>query len=294
MGIEIRSHNHASELISLSGTYLEQNESENNLPIGLAYKLSEAPHYYGSKSPLLLSILEDERVVGVAIMTPPRRIILSKIDTEVLVAMRQLVHHLRGTNTRIPGVVGPAAEAQAFSDCWLEDMPGVSSRIARRMCVFEARKVADVPLSPGELRFARIGDHPLTTQWIVTLLETTGEPMDLNSVKSRAGQLINDQQLYIWDHDEPVSIASVSRPTRNGITINTVYTPPEHRNKGYATSCVWSLTEQMLTDRYSFCSLYTDLSNSTSNSIYSKIGYVPVGDALAFDFRSDSGLGSKI
>ena len=73
MGIEIRSHNHASELISLSGTYLEQNESENNLPIGLAYKLSEAPHYYGSKSPLLLSILEDERVVGVAIMTPPRQ-----------------------------------------------------------------------------------------------------------------------------------------------------------------------------------------------------------------------------
>jgi predicted GNAT family acetyltransferase len=284
MGIEIRSHNHASELISLSGTYLEQHESENNLPIGLAYKLSEAPHYYGSKSPLLLSILEDERVVGVAIMTPPRRIILSKIDTEVRVAMRQLVHHLRGINKRIPGVVGPAAEAQAFSDCWREETLSVSARVAMRMRVFEARKVADVPLSPGELRFARIGDHPLTTQWIVTLLETTGEPVDLNSVKSRAGQLINDQQLYIWYHDEPVSIASVSRPTRNGITINTVYTPPEHRNKGYATSCVWSLTEQMLTDRYSFCSLYTDLSNPTSNNIYSKIGYVPVGDALVFDF----------
>ena len=140
MGIEIRSHNHASALISLSGTYLEQHESENNLPIGLAYKLSEAPHYYGSKSPLLLSILEDERVVGVAIMTPPRRIILSKIDTEVRVAMRQLVHHLRGINKRIPGVVGPAAEAQAFSDCWREETLSVSARVAMRMRVFEARK----------------------------------------------------------------------------------------------------------------------------------------------------------
>ena len=28
--IEIQFHNHASELISLSGAYLEQNESENN------------------------------------------------------------------------------------------------------------------------------------------------------------------------------------------------------------------------------------------------------------------------
>ena len=33
--VEIRSHNHASELISLSGTYLEQHESENNLPMVL-------------------------------------------------------------------------------------------------------------------------------------------------------------------------------------------------------------------------------------------------------------------
>ena len=44
--VEIISHNHASELISLSGTYLERNESENNLPIGLAYRLVENPYYY--------------------------------------------------------------------------------------------------------------------------------------------------------------------------------------------------------------------------------------------------------
>ena len=46
MTLEIISHNHASELISLSGAYLEQNESENNLPIGLAYRLAEDPYYY--------------------------------------------------------------------------------------------------------------------------------------------------------------------------------------------------------------------------------------------------------
>ena len=293
MGIEIRSHDHASELISLSGTYLEQHESENNLPIGLAYKLSEAPHYYGSKSPLLLSILEDERVVGVAIMTPPRRIILSKIDTEVLVVMNRLVHHLRGINTRIPGVVGPAVEAQAFSDCWLEETFSVSARVAMRMRVFEARKVTNVSLSPGNLRLARMDDQRLMAKWITNFSEEIREPVDLENAKSHAERSIKRQELYIWDNGEPVSIAKESRPTRNGTTINTMYTPPEYRNKGYATSCVWSLTEQMLTDRYSFCSLYTNLSNPTSNNIYSKIGYVPVGDALVFDFRSDRGFGLK-
>lgn len=292
--VEIRSHNHASELISLSGSYLERHESENNLPIGLVYKLAEAPHYYGFKSPLLLSILEDEKVVGVAIMTPPRRIILSKIDTEFLVAMRQLVHHLRGINTRLPGVVGPAAEAQAFSDCWLEEIFSESARVAMQMRVFEARKVADMSLPPGRLRLARPDDHLLMAKWIAKFSEEIREPVDLEGAKSHAERSIKGQELYIWDDGVPVSIAKESRPTRNGTTINTVYTPPEHRNKGYATSCVWSLTQKMLMDRYSFCSLYTDLSNPTSNSIYTKIGYVPVGDALVFDFRSDSGLGSKI
>ncbi len=284
--VEIRSHSHASELISLSGPYLERHESENNLPIGLVYRLSESPHYYGSKSPLLLSILEHEQVVGVAVMTPPRRIILSRIDTEIPMAITHLVHHLRRIKKRTPGVVGPAVEAQAFTDRWVEEAPGVSVRIAMRLRVFEARKVADVSLSPGKLRLARMDDHPLMTKWIAKFSEEIREPVALENAKSHAERSINGQELYIWDNGEPVCIAKEARPTRNGTTINTVYTPPEHRNKGYATSCVWSLTQKMLTYRYSFCSLYTDLSNPTSNSIYAKIGYVPIGDALAFDFQS--------
>ena len=287
MTVEIRSHNHASELISLSGTYLERHESENNLPIGLVYRLSESPHYYGSKSPLLLSILEQGKVVGVAIMTPPRRIILSKIDTEIRVAITHLVEYLRRINMRTPGVVGPSVEAQAFSDCWVEGIFGVSARVAMGLRVFEARKVVDVSLSPGRLRLACMDDHPLMTEWIANFSVEIKEPVDLESAKSHAERSIKAQELYIWDNGESVCIAKESRPTRNGTTINTVYTPPEHRNKGYATSCVWSLTQKMLTDRYSFCSLYTDLSNPTSNSIYTKIGYIPVGDALAFDFESN-------
>jgi len=285
--IEIITHNHASEMISLSGTYLERHESENNLPIGLVYRLSESPHYYGSKSPLLLSILEQKKVVGVAVMTPPRRIILSRIDTDVQVAITHLVEHLRGINTRTPGVVGPAVESQNFSDCWLEGRTGVSARVAMRLRVFEVRKVKDMSLSQGKLRPARPDDHPLMAKWITKFSEEIREPVDLESAKNHAERYINGQELYIWDNGAPVCIAREARPTRNGTTINTVYTPPEHRNKGYATSCVWSLTQKMLTDRYSFCSLYTDLSNPTSNSIYAKIGYVPVGDALMFDFVAE-------
>ena len=82
--IEIISHTHACELISLSGAYLEQNESENNRPLGYAYRLAEGPDNYDPEPPLLLSILEHREAVGVAIMIPPYgSIILSRIDTDI-------------------------------------------------------------------------------------------------------------------------------------------------------------------------------------------------------------------
>ncbi len=282
--VEIQSHNDADELISLSGAYLELNESENNLPIGLAYRLAKNPRYYGPESPLLLSILEQGRAVGVAMMTPPRRLILSRFETNVEAAMVQLIRYLRGIDTPIPGVTGPATEAQTSSECWTEEMAGVSSRVVMRLRVFEARTVADLPLSPGKLRLAYMADHPLMAQWITAFSKIVGEPVDVDRAKSSAEQYIEDKQLYIWDDGGPVSIAKETRPTSKGTTISTVYTPPAHQNKGYATSCVWSLTKKLLSGRYSFCNLYTDLSNPTSNSIYTKIGYVPLGDALSFDF----------
>ncbi len=281
--VEIIAHNHASELISLSGAYLEQNESENNLPIGLAYRLAEDPYYYTSEFPILLSVLEQGRVVGVAVMTPPKKIILSRIDTDIRSAVACLVDYLCGIDVQIPGIVGPAIEVQTFSDCWVEGKAGVSTKLNKRMRVFEARTVANLPLSSGEMRFADIDDHSLMARWIVGLSEVIGESVSLESAKRRAEKLIKDQELYVWDNEGPVSIAGVSRPMRNGTTIGLVYTPPEYRGKGYATSCVLSLTKKLLSDGYSFCSLYTDLSNPTSNSIYTKIGYVPVGDALELD-----------
>ena len=282
--IEIRSHNHASELISLSGTYLEQNECENNLPIGLAYRLAEDPYYYGSELPLLLSILEEGRVIGVVVMTPPKRIILSRIDAKIQIAIAYLVRHLRGIDMQIPGVVGPMAEAQTFSDCWVEGMLDESAKVSRQMRVFEVRSVANLPLSPGKMRLTGMDDLSLMTKWIAAFSEVMGEPANFEDAKSNAEKRIENQSLYIWDHGGPVSIAGVSRAMRNGATIGPVYTPSEHRGKGYATSCVLLLTKKLLSDGYSFCSLYTDLANPTSNSIYTKIGYVPVGDALEIDF----------
>ena len=286
--IEIIPHNHASELISLSGAYLEQNESENNRPLGYAYRLAEYSSALDSEPSVLFSILEHGNAVGVAVISPyGQQIALSRIGTHIEDAVHQLARHLREIDAQISRVIGPTAEAQAFSECWVEGMPDMSARISMRLRLFEAKSVANLPLSPGKLRLARPEDHPLMAKWMADYSEEVGKPVSFDIAKNWTEKLIQNQQLHVWDIKSPVSIACIDRPTKNGIAILGVYTPPAHRNQGYATSSVLVLTKKLLTDRYSFCCLYTDLSNPTANSIYAKIGYVPIGDALAVDFQSN-------
>ena len=81
-------------------------------------------------------------------------------------------------------------------------------------------------------------------------------------------------------------MAATARPTRRGVGVNLVYTPPPLRGKGYASSCVAALSQLQLDSGYQFCVLYTDLANPTSNSIYHKIGYVALCDSDEYVFEN--------
>jgi predicted GNAT family acetyltransferase len=49
---------------------------------------------------------------------------------------------------------------------------------------------------------------------------------------------------------------------------------------------VAALSQLLLHRGFELCVLYTDLSNPTSNSIYTRIGYRPVRDFLMFDLSA--------
>ena len=68
------------------------------------------------------------------------------------------------------------------------------------------------------------------------------------------------------------------------LCINLVYTPPEERRRGYATALVGTLSRMLLGQGRSFCALYTDLANETSNSVYRRIGYKPTLDCHHYRF----------
>jgi predicted GNAT family acetyltransferase len=86
--------------------------------------------------------------------------------------------------------------------------------------------------------------------------------------------------LWFWeDGGSPVSLSGYGGATPNGMRIGPVYTPPELRGRGYATTLVAEQCRWLLGTGRALCFLYTDLDNPTSNALYRRIGFRMVAEA---------------
>ncbi|WP_084609017.1 GNAT family N-acetyltransferase [Thermocrispum agreste] len=89
----------------------------------------------------------------------------------------------------------------------------------------------------------------------------------------------------LW-HDDGVvrSMARASAQLHGMSRVGMVYTPPEHRRRGYGAAVTAAVSQWALDQGARDVVLFTDLDNPTSNSIYQKIGYRPVYDAVEYRF----------
>jgi predicted GNAT family acetyltransferase len=135
------------------------------------------------------------------------------------------------------------------------------------------------------LRAATERDLPIIIAWLTAFIAEAlpGDPVDPETLAAKA---IAARNLFVWDVEEPVSMAGWSGKTPRGVRVIFVYSPPECRGRGYATACVSALTRQLLDEGRAFCCLYADRSNPTSTSIYQKIGYRPVADSSDYLLNS--------
>jgi predicted GNAT family acetyltransferase len=133
-------------------------------------------------------------------------------------------------------------------------------------------------------------DRKLLTEWFMAFTkEALGEDIGPQGAGRSLDAYLGTEGLYLWEDGQAVSIAGRSRPTPNGTTVNYVYTPPQHRNRGYASACVAALSQLLLDEGYRYCFLFTDLANPTSNKIYRAVGYEPVCDVDEYEFGQASG-----
>jgi predicted GNAT family acetyltransferase len=253
------------------------------LILGVSNRLTEDLHEYGTEDPWFLMLEEDGHVSALAVRTPPFDILLAAFSDDTSGIGERLAAEAATVFDKIPGVIGEPEIADAFAAAWCETK-GVTVRQTMRQRVYSLSRVRPIPLAPGNMRQASVHDEELVVKWVEGFNKDTFGHIDEEQIAERGTRMLERGDIYLWEDAEPVSMAARSRPTGDVITIGMVYTPPDHRNHGYASSCVAALCAMQLKSGYRYCTLYTDLSNPTSNKIYKQIGFTEVCDSVNHTF----------
>lgn len=265
---------------------LLQDEARNGLLLGVVQRLRSDANSYGDEPPLLALVEGGQRLCAAAAMTPPHRLLLWCEPTGSYAALDAFADDLRARGVALPGVVGPVPVASAFGQRW-RARTGQALVPRMRMKVYQLRRVRYSGQAPGAPRPAAAGDLDLLIDWTVAFCHdarVTPVP-DAERARRDVGAKIAAGDLLLWeDGGSPVSMAARTRATPTGICVSYVYTPAAQRRRGYATACVAALSQRELARGRRFVTLFADLANATSNAIYRRIGFEPLGDFGEFDF----------
>lgn len=258
--------------------FLLQHEAENNLMIGIILRLADGTGKWGDEPPLLCAVEENGEVIAVVTQTPPHNAIFTQMDEAAVAAVAR---QLAAWEYHLPGVVGPSDVIAGFIQRW-SDMTGLRAEREHGMGVYQLDQVVSPPAPTGSCSVATEDDTELLLRWHREFHGEIGLPA--YDAENTVRKIIAEGRYLLWHDPEPVSVAAVCGPTPHGIRISGVFTPPEHRGRGYASANVAALSQRQLDAGRTFCYLFTDLANPISNSIYRKIGYRQVSEFAEYRF----------
>lgn len=252
--------------------FLEKNEQENNLMLGIL-QVAQEPTFMGVAKrgeEIAIVFLQTEEKIQMIVAT-------SEIAEEDIV---ELAKKLAEVYPNVPGLIGNKKTVQRLAE-EIAVLENKKTNVVMEQGVYALQQVKKKWTEDGDFREIGSDELPLIEQWIYQFCEDVRLPTTKEEAKQTAHTLITNRRLFGLDVDgKLVSVAAKTRPTTNNITVNFVYTPKEARKKGYASSCVAALSQRMLEEGYKTTTLYTDLANPTSNKIYQEIGYEKIMESV--------------
>jgi predicted GNAT family acetyltransferase len=287
LAMQVRRFDDVAAFREVAIPYLVRDEARHNLILGISSTLVQKPDLYPVFDLWVAS--DAAQVSGVAVRTPPFNLVLAQPSSDA--ALDALVDRMVAEGQDLPGVAAAIPEVEAFVGAWTAEHD-VDAAIVFRHGVYELREVMNVPTAAGRARPVTPEDRERVIAWTLAfadevLPEAWDRERHVRMVEARL-EATEDSGLWLWeDADGPVSLSGYGGSTPHGIRIGPVYTPPESRGRGYATSLVAEQSRWLLRTGRSLCFLYTDLDNPTSNALYRRIGYRMVAEAreVRFDPR---------
>jgi predicted GNAT family acetyltransferase len=274
--VKVKTYTDPELFLKSTQAELESHEAANSLMLGICGQLIQHPERLEAR-PCLKTVEDENRLMLAAVMTPPHKLVAWARQGDLDGIAGILVDDLVREGWRLPGLLGPGKTAQAIATQWAE-ATGNECALERRQSVYELRAVPGSALGPGRLRLATEQDAELVARWCHGFHSEIFGQAEHEASRRSAKDRIGDGDVYLFEVQRPVSVAMKSRPTRSGISISLVYTPPELRGRGHATACVGSLSRMLLKAGWKYCTLFVDQSNAAAKRVYQKIGYRPTCD----------------
>ena len=289
--MRVRTLADAETFVLEAGPLLAEDEARHNLILGICSNLRNHPEVY-ERFHLWVVDGENEPVAA-AVLTPPHNLVVARPRVEGSVELLADTVHAEGL--RPPGVGGALPEAQQFAARW-QEVTGARTRTRMAQRIFRLTAVRPVRVAKGAMRWATPADRDLVIRWYRDFSDEAFPGEDREATAASLEKAIDLRLrrkgggIVLWERGGPVSLAGYGSRTPNGMRIGPVYTPPEHRRRGYATALVAGVSRSILEEGLRFCFLFTDTANPTSNRIYMDIGYEPVCDAvdMAFEYPKTS------
>jgi predicted GNAT family acetyltransferase len=219
-------------------------------------------------------------VTAALLHTPPFPVLLTRLPAH---AAGDLAEALAGWGRQLAGVNAEQGDAEAFAAAW-SGLTGAGWQEFRRSRLFRLEQLTPPdPSPPGAARVATAADRGLLESWLAAFRQ------ELADLGGPGTGLIEDRishgGLTLWEAGgAPVSLAGCSRPAEAVVRLGPVYTPAEHRGRGYGGAVTAAVSRAALAAGAGHVVLFTDLANRTSNALYHRLGYRPVEDRLVLRF----------
>jgi GNAT superfamily N-acetyltransferase len=223
-------------------------------------------------------------VTDVLIRTPPHPQLIAA--GAAAAAREALLRWLLGRDPDLPAMVGPLPDVEAAA-AWWAARRGVVARRHMHQGIYALRAVRPGARAVGRLRLADAADAETVAPWLVDFQlealrrqEASGEELLATFLGGGV------RRLFLWEAPGGaiVALAGRSGRTPTGVRIGPVYTPPEHRGRGYGEAVVAAVAQRELDEGASACYLFTDLGYGASNRLYGRVGYELVGESAEIHF----------
>lgn len=225
---------------------------------------------------LWATVTDGGHVVGLAMHTPPNRLVVSRMPD---VAAAALAGALAEQRRGLTGVNGESAAVANFATAWQEHT-GEMAVVDVRMRMYRLHGLEPPAGVPGAHRLAGVDDIGVVAEWAAAFHDEAQPQAPSEDWVAWAGRRINADELYLWvDGGAPAAMAAHSASAGGVARVGPVYTPPLRRRYGFGAAVTAAASAAALRAGAAQVVLYTDLSNPTSNAIYQAIGYRPDHDA---------------